>query len=40
MSRLNFLYRTELPHRAVRVSDHMGAVHLHQVWLHEKACLA
>ena len=29
MSRLNFLYRTELPHRAVRVSDHIGAVHLH-----------
>ena len=27
-------------HRTLRVSDHIGAVHLHQIWLHEKACLA
>ena len=27
-------------HRPFRISDHIRAVHLHQVWLHEKARLA
>ena len=27
-------------HRTLRVSDHIGAVHLHQIWLYKKPCLA
>ncbi len=26
-------------HRTLRIGDHIGAVHLHQVWLDEKSCL-